>query len=141
LWSGGEGTFKVEKTAGRWIVYRATAMGTKKGVVAFREAQDRAPIPSDAFGPLIDEPTEPASSPTVRASARSPSGLALPTLRKGSSGNDVALLQQRLGLSPADGAFGPMTDAAVRRFQGAHGLATDGVVGPQTWGALLGQSA
>jgi len=36
LWSAGAGTFKTEQTSGRWITYRATPMGAKKGVVAYR---------------------------------------------------------------------------------------------------------
>lgn len=151
LWGSGEGTFKVEKTAGRWIVYRATAMGSKKGVVAYREAQ--AEIPHDAYGPLVEpELATPEQEKQwgemkpgaldVQANYTSPSpAVALPTLRRGSSGDEVMLVQQRLGLSPVDGKFGPMTEAAVRKFQGANGLTADGIVGRMTWGALLGKAA
>lgn len=56
-------------------------------------------------------------------------------LRKGSQGEDVAVLQRALGIND-DGAFGPATEAAVRAFQKKKGLAADGLVGPATWKAL-----
>jgi len=61
-------------------------------------------------------------------------------LRTGSKGPEVAELQRRLNQAGetlgVDGEFGSATNDAVRRFQGAHGLEVDGVVGPSTWGAL-----
>ncbi len=62
-------------------------------------------------------------------------------LKIGSEGNDVAETQsvlKRIGLDPgaADGAFGPLTQRAVREFQGRFGLAQDGIVGPMTWRIL-----
>ena len=36
-----------------------------------------------------------------------------------------------------DGIFGPQTDAWVRGFQTAVGTASDGIVGPITWRALV----
>lgn len=53
-------------------------------------------------------------------------------LRLGSFGEDVTKLQVKLGVDPI-GKFGPKTEAAVKGWQSAHGLAPDGIVGPDTW--------
>jgi Meckel syndrome type 1 protein len=58
-------------------------------------------------------------------------------LRLGSTGPDVVRVQAALGQVP-DGIFGPRTDAAVHIFQARNGLASDGIVGPHTWGTLFG---
>lgn len=64
----------------------------------------------------------------------------LPTLKNGASGEDVKKLQTLLKKNGAsltvDGKFGPATEEAVKRFQEAHGLKADGIVGSQTWEAL-----
>jgi hypothetical protein len=64
-----------------------------------------------------------------------------PTVRQGSNGPPVSEVQSALnqaigaGLTP-DGNFGPLTDGAVRAFQGDRGLTIDGIVGPATWDAF-----
>lgn len=76
------------------------------------------------------------AAPLALIPAREPAGSAQrPTLRRGSTGQDVAVLQQHLGLG-ADGTFGPATEAAVRAFQRTKGLVPDGIVGPRTWALL-----
>jgi lysozyme family protein len=67
--------------------------------------------------------------------ARTASASAASRLRKGSKGDDVRRLQTLLGIK-VDGDFGPATEKAVKAFQSARGLGSDGVVGLYTWRAL-----
>lgn len=65
-----------------------------------------------------------------------------PTVKNGSHGDAVKLLQQTLSdfgydAGPVDGAFGPKTEKAVKEFQTDFGLTVDGIAGPKTW-AMLG---
>ena len=46
-----------------------------------------------------------------------------------------------IGLWGVDGNFGAATDKAVKRFQQDNKLDVDGIVGIDTWSALLGKVA
>lgn len=66
----------------------------------------------------------------------------LAVLARGSEDDAVTRLQALLNVAGGaglaeDGIFGPLTEAAVRDFQASHALIVDGIVGPQTWTALL----
>jgi murein L,D-transpeptidase YcbB/YkuD len=60
------------------------------------------------------------------------------TIRQGSRGPLVAEVQDKLGITPADGIFGPGTARSVKKWQTKNGLVSDGIVGPKTLGKLLG---
>ena len=105
-------------------------------------AIDPAPIDAptaDATGARASPRSHPRSRPPSRPhpQPRSTSAPASPPplLRRGARGEAVASLQRALGVA-ADGAFGPVTEATLRRFQRRHALAPDGVAGPRTWAAL-----
>lgn len=74
-----------------------------------------------------------------------PSSVSRPTLRTGSRGDSVRLLQtllNRAGYELAvDGIFGTMTRCSVKGFQSERGLQVDGIIGKQTWAALEGGGA
>lgn len=58
------------------------------------------------------------------------------TLRIGSRGNDVKILQRALNLYE-DGIFGKLTLERVKEYQKSVGLYPDGIVGDKTWEKLL----
>ena len=58
------------------------------------------------------------------------------TLKLGSKGEDVKVLQKYLGLTP-DGNFGTNTDKKVKEWQKSKGLTPDGIVGPKSWEIIL----
>lgn len=77
---------------------------------------------------------------TVATTSPATSTASHKTVRRGSEGMDVRVLQEilnKLGYTlVVDGIFGSKTYAAVTSFQVKHGLDVDGVVGPMTWKAL-----
>ncbi|MDT9593369.1 peptidoglycan-binding protein [Nocardioides zeae] len=134
-------------SAATWPVLRSGSIGAE--VTAAQHlltARGHATGADGAFGPATDS--------AVRA-FQSGAGIAVDgvvgsgtwsalvvTVRSGDSGPAVQAAQVLLNKHGAgigvDGAFGPGTDAAVRSFQSANGLASDGIVGPATWQSLAG---
>ena len=64
-----------------------------------------------------------------------------PMLKRGGQGHPVPalqyLLRDRGHHVTVDGIFRPKTVAAVEGYQSADQIRVDGIVGPQTWGALI----
>lgn len=86
-----------------------------------------------------EDPAPPEEDPPERPTVD------LPTLKRGDESEVVRAAQFLLngrkcsvGIWGADSEFGPQTEAAVKAFQRRCGLEADGVIGPETWAALLG---
>lgn len=67
-----------------------------------------------------------------------------PVCRKGAKGNITKIIQRlliskgySLPIYGADGSYGDETVKAVKSFQAKNGLLVDGIVGQETWKALL----
>ncbi len=102
---------------------------------------DAASEPSpDGIAPLVSEG---GAATGTADEAEVPVGM--PLVRVGDKGVYVIKLQtvlNTLGAElDADGKFGSKTRDAVVKFQSRNKLLVDGVVGPQTWGALREQTA
>jgi len=105
---------------------------TARGV---RRFQHRAALPVDGrAGPATRRALGPLGGPLFGRR----------TLRRGSFGWDVSALQfllaRRGELVPIDGYFDVRTDRALRRFQRARHLVTDGIVGARTLAAFRGRA-
>lgn len=113
---------------GGWVI---EASGTSAGVIKSKITASKWKYWGELKNVKYDESDAPATTETK------------PTLKKGSKGAFVTLLQSELvkrgfscGVTGADGDFGKNTEAAVKAFQKAHGLKVDGVVGASTWDAF-----
>jgi peptidoglycan DL-endopeptidase CwlO len=131
-------------TAGRAL--RGTGGAAVLGTVLLGSAFAAGPAQAaPAVSPAAPAVAAQASAPAAPAPAHATSALASEKLRWGSQGSSVEQLQTTLnehGASLAvDGKFGKLTHGAVKDFQRTHDLKIDGVVGPETRGALNGGGA
>lgn len=117
-----------------WQADHADQVGPADGVVGPR-----------TWGALIAAATETPTTSTSTSSktdsaAEAPKYPGRP-LKRGSKGSAVRWVQGQLGCK-VDGSYGPKTEAAVNQYQVAHRElcgAADGIVGPRTWSALVGE--
>lgn len=77
-----------------------------------------------------------AASAGLVAAGAPVASAAMPLLEQGSTGPEVTKVQDALHIV-ATGDFGLSTKQAVMAFQTQDHLWIDGIVGPQTWGALF----
>jgi len=67
---------------------------------------------------------------------------AFASFQRGDDGQEVMAIQKRLvelhyTINAIDGDFGPSTEAAIRQFQSDRGLEVDGIIGSDTYRALM----
>lgn len=120
--------------------------GNKSDCVSYRTIYPTYPyVKGFGFASRLDEkkPTESAPSSTVgqQMADKIVASRRWPTLQLYSKGEWVKVLQAMLNAEnkaglEVDGEFGVFTYSAVNKFQTAHGLERDGIVGPLTWGEL-----
>lgn len=85
-------------------------------------------------GLAVDGIVGPNTWNAIKQAAQAQEELPESVLRKGDLHDDVTILQKYLGLKPE---FGDKTEEAVKKFQTVNGLTADGIVGPNTWEALI----
>ena len=135
----------------------ATAVVANSATSSTAGATSIAPIAGDTTTPTVSSDTVAPPPTPPPAPAATPAPTAAPTAaqttvacrnvglnetaRRGDCGDTVTFIQERLTLLgfpvTADGRFGPDTERVVKDFQTARGLTADGIVGENTWAALV----
>lgn len=141
----GAGERDVVVPAGRWLAREAGASGYTFGNRATKPFLDAMPRAFRDSLPLLRKSFEGREVALVPAAGAAPDPapalVAVPELRSCLSDASIRHAQEvlnRLGFAvgPADGIRGPRTEAALREFQGLHGLAPSGVLDAQTLRAI-----
>jgi hypothetical protein len=133
-------------TVDPWPTFPQGTAGQHARTIQYLLRQHGATITADgSFGPATTTAVrdfQSRNSLTVNGVVGAPTWpVLIVTVRNGSAGPAVEAVQSALAsrnyVVSVDGQFGPNTEAVVRAFQTDRGLSSDGVVGPQTWIALV----
>lgn len=122
------------------VVSYQKAVGLKADGICGAQTQ-QALLGTNVVGDQTPTPT-PEPTPTPAPTFQVPTA----TIRRGDTGDNVRLVQQRLIdlgylTDKADGVFGAASVKALQAFQRKHGLTADGVAGPSTYAILFSYDA
>lgn len=129
------------------MVAAVKGIKTKKGAQVFRWGGDYQSVKDAMHYEVVASPAELTDGIDWESMVAEPPDpndpKTWPTLRRGDRGPSVKRLNELIREAGWDeinaSVFGPKTLAAVRSFQGSRKLEVDGIVGLQTWTALIHQ--
>ncbi len=143
LWSKGEAVKALQKAIGGLVVDGSYGRLTEARVKAFQKSRGLAVTgvtDAKVWKALMAAPSSPAAAPAPPAPAATLgtefTAVKTMTLKAGSTGAAVKVLQRALGRLVVDGQYGAATTARVKAFQTAHRLPATGLVDARTWAAL-----
>ena len=142
LWSKGEAVKALQKAIGGLTVDGSYGRLTEARVKAYQKSKGLAVTgvtDAKVWKALMAAPSAPASAPAPAPAAALRTeftALKATTLKAGSAGAAVKVLQRALGGLVVDGRYGAATTARVKAFQAAHQRPATGVVDAKTWAAL-----
>lgn len=144
LWSRGEAVKALQKAIGKLTVDGSYGRVTEARVKEYQKAKalpvtgvTDAKVWKALMAPVTTAPKPPPSTGTTSSAlATEFTAHKKTTLKSGSRGTAVKVLQQGLGGLVVDGVFGSRTTAKVKALQAARKLPATGVVDGRTWSAL-----
>lgn len=143
LWSKGEAVKAMQKAIGKLTVDGSFGRATEARVKEYQKSKGLtvtgvvdAKVWAALMAPAKPATSTPSTGTTSSALATEFTAHKKTTLRSGSTGAAVRVLQQGLGGLVVDGKFGSRTVAAVKALQTARKLPATGVVDTRTWNAL-----
>jgi peptidoglycan hydrolase-like protein with peptidoglycan-binding domain len=140
LWSKGEAVKALQKAIGKLTVDGSYGRLTEARVKEYQKAKGltvTGVTDAKVWKALMASTAAPAPAPAPTTTfATEFTAVKATTLKVGSTGSAVKVLQRALGGMVVDGTYRSTTAAAVKAFQTAHKLTATGVVDAKTWAAL-----